>query len=55
MILNRYIAYSKGLIVATTSLGLWCMTLFLFLSCEVKTTDPLEIINNYMCTDIIIY
>ena len=44
MILNRYIAYSKGLIVATTILGLWCMTLFLFLSCEVKTADPLEII-----------
>ncbi len=40
MILDRYIADSKGLIVATTILGLWCVTLFWLLSCEVKTTHP---------------
>ncbi len=44
MILKRYIDHSKGLIVATTILGLWCVTLCFLLSCEVKTADPLEII-----------
>ncbi len=43
MILNRYIAYSKGLIVATTILGLWCLTLSWLLGCEVKTIHPLAI------------
>ncbi|MDJ0677415.1 MAG: fatty acid desaturase [Calothrix sp. MO_167.B42] len=41
MMLYRYIASSKGLVVATIILGLWCATLPFLLSCEVGAIHPL--------------
>ena len=44
MMLNRYIACSKGLIVATAILGLWYVTISFLLSCEVRIIHLLEIV-----------
>ncbi len=43
MMLYRDIPGLKGLIVATTILGLWCITLSFLLSCEARATHPLGI------------
>ncbi len=44
MMLEHYINHWKGVIVATTILGLWCVTLCFLISCEIRETSTLELI-----------
>ncbi len=41
--LNRYVASSNSLIVATAILALWCVTLSSLLCCDLRATHPLVV------------